>query len=84
MAGKTRLVADGLSVRPRYEDEDIVLVAIRDIHRRIKALREVPEFVAWLTESRDEHPEDTTIDDLLAAERLFYELRGGRAVAAGQ
>ena len=74
----------GLVVQQRFEGEDVVLAQIRDVHERIVALRDTPEFASWLLRSHDEAEAqgktDPTIDDLRAAELLFYVLRGGRAI----
>jgi hypothetical protein len=53
--------------------EDDLLAAIRDIHLR-----------AWLLE--DDRPElaEQTIQELREAERLFYQLRAGRAITVAQ
>jgi hypothetical protein len=76
-----------LAVLKRTPDEDDLLSSIRDIHLRILALYERKDFSEWLL-ADDPDPNNQnflrTVEELQAAERLFYELRAGRAVGIAQ
>jgi hypothetical protein len=69
----------------RFEGEDYVLACLRDIHLRINALMEDKNFIDWIGTDRDPDPNghgySKLIEELRAAERLFGDLRAGRAIA---
>jgi hypothetical protein len=70
-------------VPKRFAEEDDLLAAIRDVHVRLQALFEREDLRAWLLGDRPELAEQT-IQELREAERLFYQLRAGRAIEVGQ
>jgi putative SOS response-associated peptidase YedK len=71
------------TIPKRDQTEDNLLAAIRDIHVRIVALLERADLRQWLTDPPP-NDEDRTIEDLRSAERLFYQLRAGRAITVAE
>jgi hypothetical protein len=70
----------------RDATEDDLLAAIRDIHTRILALLERTDLPEWLLADPGPNNEgfDHTVEELRNAERLFYQLRAGRAITVAE
>jgi hypothetical protein len=84
---KRRQPGQATVVIPKRDvDEDDLLAAIRDIHIRIQALFERRDLHDWLL--GDTGPDDEgflrTVEELRETERLFYQLRAGRAITVSE
>lgn len=72
-----KFTATPVQVAKRNKSEDDLLAVIRDVHVRLMALLDRPDFQAWVSESPD------AVSGLQAAQTLLYELRAGRAIETG-